>query len=98
MANNIFDVYVMMVSGIVGYFLSKLKVPSSPAILGLILGPMAEANFRTALLKTSGDVSVSFATPLCWFFIALIFFSIFGGSIGKLILRIVKKGRTEGAS
>ena len=98
MANNIFDVYVMMVSGIVGYFLSKLKVPTSPAILGLILGPMAEANFRTALLKTSGDLSVFFATPLCWFFIALIFFSIFGGSIGKLILRIVKKGRAEGAS
>ncbi len=60
MRNNIFDVWVMLISGIIGYFLTKVKVPTSPAILGLILGPMAEKNFRTALLKSSGDPSVFF--------------------------------------
>ena len=60
MKNSLFDVWVMLVAGIVGYFLGKVKVPTSPAILGLILGPMAEKNFRTALLKSGGDPSVFF--------------------------------------
>ena len=50
MKNSLFDVWVMLIAGVVGYFMSKTKVPTSPAILGLILGPMAEKNFRTALL------------------------------------------------
>ena len=79
MKNSLFDVWVMLVAGIVGYFLGKVKVPTSPAILGLILGPMAEKNFRTALLKSGGDPSVFFDSVICWFFIALIAISLFGG-------------------
>ncbi len=81
MRNNLFDVGVMLVSGIIGYLLSKIKVPTSPAILGLILGPMAEKNFRTALLKSGGSVDVFFNTPICWFFLILIFITLFGKHI-----------------
>ena len=84
MKNSLFDVWVMLISGVVGYFLGKLKVPTSPAILGLILGPMAEKNFRTALLKSGGDPSVFFSTVICWFFIALIVFTLCGGYIKGL--------------
>lgn len=92
MRNSIFDVWVMFISGIIGYFLNKVKVPTSPAILGLILGPMAEKNFRTALLKSSGDPSVFFGSVICWFFIALIVFSLFGGQITSFIkTRLTKK-------
>ena len=86
MKNSLFDVWVMLVAGIVGYFLGKVKVPTSPAILGLILGPMAEKNFRTALLKSSGDPSVFFDSVICWFFIALIAISLFGGYIKKALM------------
>lgn len=85
MRNNLFDVGTMLIAGIVGYFLNKLEIPTSPAILGLILGPMAEKNFRTALLKSGGDISVFFNTPICWFFLLLIFVSLFGGTIKKLV-------------
>ena len=85
MKNSLFDVWVMLISGVVGYFLGKLKVPTSPAILGLILGPMAEKNFRTALLKSGGDASVFFSTVICWFFIALIVFTLCGGYIKGFI-------------
>lgn len=88
MKNSLFDVWVMLIAGIVGYFLSKLKVPTSPAILGLILGPMAEKNFRTALLKSSGDLSVFFNTPICWFFLCLIALTLFGGAGKSLIQRL----------
>ncbi len=91
MKNSLFDVWVMLIAGIVGYFLGKLKVPTSPAILGLILGPMAEKNFRTALLKSGGDPSVFFNSVICWFFIVLILFSLFGDKCKRLIQR-KKKG------
>lgn len=88
MNNNMFDVYVMMVAGVVGYLMEKVKIPTSPAILGLILGPMAEKNFRTALLKSSGNVGTFFSTPICWFFILLIFFTLCGGTIKKLLTKV----------
>ncbi len=91
MKNSLFDVWVMFVAGIVGYFLGKAKVPTSPAILGLILGPMAEKNFRTALLKSSGDPVVFFNTPICWFFLVLIFVTLFGGMIKKALFKKTAK-------
>ena len=84
MRNNLFDVGIMLFTGIVGYFLGKVKVPTSPAILGLILGPMAEKNFRTALLKSGGDPAVFFETVICWVFITLIVVALFGGKIKGL--------------
>ena len=91
MKNSLFDVWVMLIAGMIGYFMSKAKVPSSPAILGLILGPMAEKNFRTALLKSGGDPSVFFSTVICWFFIILIFGSLFGSQMKGAVAKIFKK-------
>ncbi len=91
MKNSMFDVYVMLVAGVIGYFMAKVKIPSSPAILGLILGPMAEKNFRTALLKSSGDASVFFSTPICWFFLFLICVSLFGAPIKNMVTKAIKK-------
>lgn len=81
--NKIFDVGTMLVFGIIGYFMSKLEIPASPAILGLILGPMAEKQFRTALLKGSGHVSVFFSSPICWVFIILILVTLFSPLVKK---------------
>ena len=87
MRNNTFDIFVMLIAGIIGYFMNKVKIPSSPAILGLILGPMAEKNFRTALLKSGGNYGVFFETVICWFFIVLIAVSLFGGPVKKMIAK-----------
>jgi putative tricarboxylic transport membrane protein len=74
--NNVFDIIVMLFFGIVGYFLQKVEVSSSPAILGLILGPMAESNFRRALLMSKGDYWTFLSTGICWFFFAMIVISL----------------------
>lgn len=87
MRNNLFDVGIMLAAGIIGYFLGKVKIPTSPAILGLILGPMAEKNFRTALLKSGGDPMVFFETVICWFFILLTVGSLFGGRLKALFAK-----------
>ena len=91
MKNSLFDVWVMLIAGVVGYFMSKAKVPTSPAILGLILGPMAEKNFRTALLKSGGDPSVFFSTVICWFFIVLIVGTLFGNQLKDFAGKLFKK-------
>lgn len=61
---NYFDVAVMFIFGILGYILTKLEIPMSPIVLAFILGPMAEKNFRRALMLSNGDYSVFFSRPL----------------------------------
>ena len=91
MKNSLFDVWVMLIAGVVGYFMSKSKVPTSPAILGLILGPMAEKNFRTALLKFGGNPAVFFSTVIRRFFIVLIIGSLFGSQLKDMAGKVFKK-------
>jgi putative tricarboxylic transport membrane protein len=47
--NNVFDVAVMWISGIIGFIMRRLDVPLAPAALTLVLGPMLEGNLRSAL-------------------------------------------------
>lgn len=61
---NYFDVVVMFIFGILGYLLTKLEIPLSPIVLSFILGPLAEKNFRRALMLSNGDYSVFFSRPL----------------------------------
>ncbi|MBC7006266.1 tripartite tricarboxylate transporter permease, partial [Photobacterium sp. BZF1] len=83
LANNMFDVVVMLFFGFLGYFFQKLEISSSPVILGLILGPMAESNFRRALLMSRGDASTFLSTGICWVFFILILVSLFSPLIKK---------------
>lgn len=64
MRGDIFDVYVMLTFGVVGYFMQKQGFPLSPILLALILGPMAEANLRRSLVISGGDFSVIFSRPI----------------------------------
>jgi putative tricarboxylic transport membrane protein len=61
---NTFDLLLLVGCGIAGYFLSKNDYPLAPIILGLILGPMLENNFRRALTITNGDYMIFIERPL----------------------------------
>jgi putative tricarboxylic transport membrane protein len=61
---NVFDIYIMAIFGIVGYFWTKLKCEGAPLLLGLVLGPMMEENFRRALLLSRGDFTTFVTRPL----------------------------------
>lgn len=56
--NAMFDIYLMIVFGIIGYVFKKLSYPLAPMVLALVLGKMAEGSFRQALLTSQGDISV----------------------------------------
>jgi putative tricarboxylic transport membrane protein len=63
--NDVFDVWVMLAFGLAGFFLERRKVPLPPLILGLILGPMLEENFRIGLIKSGGDWLPFITRPIC---------------------------------
>lgn len=76
--SDIFNVYLMLGFGVLGYFLNKYGFGTAPVILGIILGPIAESNLRRALLLSGGDWSVFVARPISLTFLAVaLFFLIF---------------------
>lgn len=62
--NSVFDVYMMALFGVLGYFFRKVGAEPAPLILAMILGPMAEEYLRRALLISHGDPSVFLTSPL----------------------------------
>ena len=61
---SVFDVGLMFLIGLVGFALRRLEIPIAPAVIGLILGPLAEQQLRRALAISAGDVGVLVARPL----------------------------------
>ena len=68
---RIFDVFVMLGSGLVFYVLHKQKYPMAPLVLGVILGPMIDENLRRAFM-VHGDVGAVFMRPIALILIGLI--------------------------
>jgi putative tricarboxylic transport membrane protein len=62
--NSFFDVYTMVIVGLIGYLLTVAKIPIAPVVLGIVLGPTLEKQFRTALILTENDYSTFFSSPL----------------------------------
>ncbi|SHH23741.1 tripartite tricarboxylate transporter permease [Thermosipho atlanticus] len=87
--NSYFDIYIMLIFGIIGYLFEKIDVPLAPMILGIILGPMIEDNLRVGLTKTGGNWMPFFTRPISIAFIVLIFFVFFGTYIVKLLKKFL---------
>ncbi len=62
--NSIFDVWMMLVFGVVGYAFKKLQYPLAPLVLAIVLGDRAESSFRQAMLISQGDMTVFFSNSL----------------------------------
>lgn len=85
--NVIFDVWVMMAFALIGYLLMKFDFPMTPVLIGLILGGMAEYNFRNAMTISRGSFSIFFTKP-----ISLIFFVL---TVLAIVLPLVMSYRNE---
>lgn len=62
--NSTFDLILLLIVGLVGFIMRRYDYPVAPVIIGLILGRIAEAQFRRALSISQGDPSVFFMHPL----------------------------------
>ena len=58
------DVWLMFLFGVVGYLLRKLDYPVAPAVLAIVLGPLAERSLRQSLLSSQGDPMIFLERPI----------------------------------
>jgi putative tricarboxylic transport membrane protein len=65
--NNPWDIWVMIVFGVIGYLMRKFEYPAAPVVLALVLGPMMETNFRRTLAISQGDYLVFLTHPISAF-------------------------------
>jgi putative tricarboxylic transport membrane protein len=88
--NSIFDVWMMIVFGVMGYVFKKLDYPLAPLVLAIVLGDRAEASFRQAMLVSQGDMSIFFSTPLVAGLTGLALFLLMWPIFGAVVARAKK--------
>ncbi len=69
--NNVFDIYVVLGFGIMGYLMRRFGFPATPVLLGFVLGPLLEEHFRRAMLLSHGDLTVFLQRPISAVFLCL---------------------------
>lgn len=62
--NSIFDVGLMFIFGIIGYFMNKINMPTSPMVIGMILGSMLDTSLNQALIIGQGSYGIFFTSPI----------------------------------
>ncbi len=74
--NRIYDIYIILLFGIVSYFLRRMDFQLVPILLGIVLGPLAEKNMRRALVISEGSFDIFFTRPISCAFILIALASI----------------------
>jgi putative tricarboxylic transport membrane protein len=96
-ANSVVDVMVMYGIGVLGFFMRRYGFPVGPTILGVILLPMSEAQFRRALAISEGDPAIFFTRPLSLTLLLVAFAALFlpylPGIVARIRRRPVEAGR-----
>lgn len=83
--NSMFDIGVLIASGIIGFALRKAGFPVAPVILGLILGPMFESNMRRSLMLSEGNWTTFVTRPISLSFILVAVFILAGPPLIQLL-------------
>ncbi len=85
--NALLDVVLMIVFGVVGYIFKKLNYPLAPLVLALVLGDLAEASFRQAMLMSQGSLAIFWANGLVATIMALGMLMLFWQPLNALLGR-----------
>ena len=80
--NNVFDMWIALAAGIVGYFMMKGGFEPGPLVLAFLLGSLLENSFRTSLAISDGDLSVFVARPVSGTLFALILVAVAAAVFG----------------
>ena len=72
--NNMFDLLIVAIFGVVGYFMIKCDIPQPPMLLAMILAGIAETNFRRALSISQNDYSIFYTSPVAMCILAVSLF------------------------
>lgn len=89
--NNSMDIVIMVITGIVGYFMKKLDFSGVPLIMAFVLSPFMELALRQSLRLSRGSFSIFFLRPISLILIILAMLSLFSPHVIKLI-KSLKRG------
>lgn len=92
LSNRLFDVWVMLAFGGLGFLMESWRIPLAPFVIGFVLGPIAEENLSSGLMSTNGDWSPIFTRPISLTLVLI--------AIGLLVLPLLRgrKKSTEASS
>jgi len=85
--NAMFDIWLMLLFGVVGYVFKKIGIPLAPFTLALVLGNRAEDSFRLSMIGAAGDLRVFWSNWLVGSITTLAFALLFWPTIGALFDR-----------
>jgi putative tricarboxylic transport membrane protein len=92
-SQRLFDVWVMLGFGVLGYALRRMHYPVAPLVLGMVLGDLMEKGFRRGLVLSDGDLAPFFTRPISavlWITIVVVILFKFPAvtrSVGRLMGR-----------
>ena len=89
--NNIFECFVMIVFGIIGFFMKKFGFPVTPLCISLVLGKLFETNLRRSLILSDGSPFVFFTRPISCGILILAAFMLFVPIISNFLVSRKKK-------
>jgi len=69
---RIFDVYLMLALGVIGFFLRQFGFPAAPLCLGIVLAPLADDNLRRTLIVSGGSLAPFFTRPISLILLGII--------------------------
>jgi putative tricarboxylic transport membrane protein len=81
MNNNVFDVFIVIIFGVLGFIFRKFNFEGAPLVLALVLGPLLDLNLRQALLTSDGNILSFFARPLSAITLGLAIVILVGGIV-----------------
>ena len=90
-SNNMLDVWVMFIFGIVGYFVKKFNLNSAAIVLALILGPIGETGLRRTLIMHKGNYMALFGSTISWVLIGISVLSL----MTPVIMSIIEKKKSK---
>jgi len=91
--NSISDVFIMIIFGVIGFFLKKYEYEGAPLILALVLGPIFETALRRSLLISSGSFSIFVTRPISATLLAVAALLLLVGAFSKRTF--IKQGQEE---
>ncbi|AWB90203.1 tripartite tricarboxylate transporter permease [Salinibacterium hongtaonis] len=85
--NNVTDMWVMLIFGIVGYLMRKTGYDPGPLALALVLGPLLESSFRQSLLMSDGNPAIFVERPFSLFIVVLL--------VGVVVFQVIARRRSK---
>lgn len=91
---TIFDLWVMLAFGVIGYLMRKLDFPLAPVVLAVVLGPLVENSLKQSLVMSSGSLAIFFTRPISSVLMIVSLLSLFAPFISAFWRRLRQEGES----